>query len=189
MSTKDLSDLYEAYRNVYDESIDEAKEDENLSRAEKVNKRDERLGMRSTERKREHKYARGERGNYGIHGDRYEPTKGHKEWNKGKYPSVKIRGRGFEESYDHFDLVLEYLLDEGFCESQENAEAMMAHMSEEWVESIIDEAKCDTGLSDNEKETKRKERGNGGPTSHSLRQGKKTRGNMNHKYEPGKYQK
>jgi len=66
---------------------------------------------------------------------------------------------------------------------------MMAHMSEEWVESIIDEAKCDTGLSDNEKETKRKERGNGGPTSHSLRQGKKTRGNMNHKYEPGKYQK
>jgi hypothetical protein len=42
--------------------------------------------------------------------------------------------------YDLYDLVLEYLLDEGLCESVENAEIMMAHMSEGWVESIIDEA-------------------------------------------------
>jgi hypothetical protein len=40
--------------------------------------------------------------------------------------------------YDLYDLVLEYLLDEGLCESVENAEIMMAHMSEGWVDSIIE---------------------------------------------------
>jgi len=41
--------------------------------------------------------------------------------------------------YDLYDLVLEYLLDQGLCESVENAEIMMAHMSEQWIDSIIEE--------------------------------------------------
>jgi hypothetical protein len=40
--------------------------------------------------------------------------------------------------YDLYDLVLEYLLDEGLCESVENAEIMMAHMSEQWIDSIVE---------------------------------------------------
>jgi hypothetical protein len=54
---------------------------------------------------------------------------------------------------------------------------------------FLDEAKVDNGLSDYEKESARRKRGNGGPTSHCLRRGMKTKGNMNHQYEPGKYQK
>jgi hypothetical protein len=169
MDSKDLTDLYEAYLNVYEnveevESIIEAKEDENLSREEKVNKRNERFGMTSRQRRAEHRSERGERGNYGVDGDRYEAGQ----------PSVRIRGRGYKdnrpktpqlssktirvsEEYDNFDLVLEYLLDEGLCDTQENAEAMMAHMSEEWVESII-EAKEDENLSGVEKIGKRNRR-------------------------------
>ena len=59
---------------------------------------------------------------------------------------------------DHYELVLEYLLDEGLCDSQENAEAMMAHMSEGWISSIINEAKEDESLSHREKWKKRNER-------------------------------
>lgn len=54
---------------------------------------------------------------------------------------------------------------------------------------FLDEAKVDDGLSEYEKEDARRKRGNGGPTGHSLRRGMKTKGNMNHRCEPGKYQK
>lgn len=36
-----------------------------------------------------------------------------------------------------YDVVLDYLLDEGYCESEENAISMMAAMSEDWIDSII----------------------------------------------------
>ena len=48
------------------------------------------------------------------------------------------RPRTQSESYDLYDLVLEYLLDEGLCESVENAEIMRAHMSEGWVDAIVE---------------------------------------------------
>lgn len=64
-----------------------------------------------------------------------------------KYAQGLAKGRAagrreMQDSYeqDNYDLVLEYLLDEGICESQENAEAMMSHMSQEWIDNIIDEA-------------------------------------------------
>jgi len=43
-------------------------------------------------------------------------------------------------SYDYYDTVLSYLLDEGYAETPEAAEAIMVNMSEEWREEIIDEA-------------------------------------------------
>ena len=45
--------------------------------------------------------------------------------------------------YDLYDLVLEYLLDEGLCETVENAEIMMAHMSEQWIDSIVESYRLD----------------------------------------------
>jgi hypothetical protein len=63
---------------------------------------------------------------------------------KGK---AKIRGEGqaelnrrrgeMKEDYDAFDVVLEYLLDEGFAETIEGAEAIMVNMSEGWIETIL----------------------------------------------------
>jgi hypothetical protein len=61
----------------------------------------------------------------------------------------KVRGQGqaelnrrkgeMKEDYDAFDIVLEYLLDEGFADTVEGAEAIMVNMSEEWIEGILEE--------------------------------------------------
>ena len=42
---------------------------------------------------------------------------------------------GYE--YDIYDIILSHLLDEGYAETQEAAEAIMANMSEEWRQSIL----------------------------------------------------
>lgn len=39
---------------------------------------------------------------------------------------------------DTYDLVLEYLLTEGFAETEEAAIQIMSNMSEEWVDNILD---------------------------------------------------
>lgn len=63
----------------------------------------------------------------------------------------KVRGEGQAElnrrrgemkedqEYDLYDLVLEHLLEEGYVETLEGAEAIMANMSDEWLDSIIEE--------------------------------------------------
>ena len=42
-----------------------------------------------------------------------------------------------KESYDFYDIILSHLLDEGYAETPEAAEAIMVNMSEEWRDSII----------------------------------------------------
>ena len=54
--------------------------------------------------------------------------------------------------YDTFDTILEHLVAEGYADTNENALAIMANMSEEWREEILDEAIVDDGKS---KEAKR----------------------------------
>ena len=57
-----------------------------------------------------------------------------------KKPSKKIVRRGNQnEAYDLYDVILSHLLDEGYAETQEAAEAIMVNMSEEWRESICEE--------------------------------------------------
>ncbi len=41
------------------------------------------------------------------------------------------------EEYDLYDIILSHLLDEGYAETLEAAEAIMVNMSEEWRQSII----------------------------------------------------
>lgn len=43
--------------------------------------------------------------------------------------------------YDFFDYLLEYLVAEGYADTNDNAIAIMANMSEEWRQSILDEEK------------------------------------------------
>jgi hypothetical protein len=50
-----------------------------------------------------------------------------------------IRRGKQEEGYDLYDLVLAHLIDEGFAETQEAANAIMVNMSEEWREDIIED--------------------------------------------------
>ena len=42
-----------------------------------------------------------------------------------------------QENYDLYDIILSHLLDEGYAETPEAAEAIMVNMSEEWMGSII----------------------------------------------------
>ena len=50
-------------------------------------------------------------------------------------------GKTYSEEYDIFDIIRDYLLDEGYAETLEAANAIMVNMSEEWREDILDEAK------------------------------------------------
>ncbi|NBQ98317.1 MAG: hypothetical protein EBU12_08915 [Microbacteriaceae bacterium] len=45
--------------------------------------------------------------------------------------------RNVDESYDIYDIILSHLLDEGYAETPEAAEAIMVNMSEEWRDSIV----------------------------------------------------
>ena len=43
-----------------------------------------------------------------------------------------------KESYDLYDIILSHLLDEGYADTEQAAEAIMVNMSEEWRESIVE---------------------------------------------------
>jgi hypothetical protein len=49
------------------------------------------------------------------------------------------KGLPEEEEFDLFDYLLEYLVAEGYANTNENAIAIMANMSEDWRESIVEE--------------------------------------------------
>ena len=55
-----------------------------------------------------------------------------------KKRAKKIREveRTQREQVDIYDIILSHLLDEGYAETQEQAEAIMVNMSEEWRDSI-----------------------------------------------------
>ena len=50
--------------------------------------------------------------------------------------SIRKRTTQKEEA-DIYDIILSHLLDEGYAETQEQAEVIMVNMSEEWRESIL----------------------------------------------------
>jgi hypothetical protein len=45
-----------------------------------------------------------------------------------------------KEEFDLYDVILSHLLDEGYAETQEQAEVIMVNMSEDWRESICEGA-------------------------------------------------
>jgi len=46
--------------------------------------------------------------------------------------------QGIKDSYDLYDIILSHLLDEGYADTQEQAEVIMVNMSEDWRESIME---------------------------------------------------
>jgi hypothetical protein len=61
--------------------------------------------------------------------------------NKRKLAQQKARGQ-HAEGFDLYDIILSHLIDEGYADTQEAASAIMANMSEDWRESIV-EARMD----------------------------------------------
>ena len=56
---------------------------------------------------------------------------------------VALGKKNLTNSYDLYDIILSHLLDEGYAETQEQAEAIMVNMSEEWRESIVEKRESD----------------------------------------------
>ena len=52
--------------------------------------------------------------------------------------AARSKGKSVSEELDIYDLVLDHLLDEGFCDDVESAEVIMANMSEEWMDEIVE---------------------------------------------------
>jgi hypothetical protein len=53
---------------------------------------------------------------------------------------AKMPKKDVKEDVDIFDVILEHLVDEGYADTNKSALAIMANMSEEWREEILDEA-------------------------------------------------
>ena len=54
------------------------------------------------------------------------------------------------EEFDNFDIILEYLISEGYADTNENALAIMSNMSEEWRDNIFELHKGRHGQSETE---------------------------------------
>jgi hypothetical protein len=124
MDRPDFMGLYESYLGVYEEveSIEEEEFKMPPRRSvEERRKRAKEIGDRQTIR--------------GIVGEYNKKRSSQRQEDPEKYHA--------KEEVDLYDLVLEYLLDEGLCESVENAEVMMAHMSEGWVDAIVESYELD----------------------------------------------
>jgi hypothetical protein len=71
------------------------------------------------------------------------PNTPKKKNNLGVYKKATIDGiidginDALREHYDYYDIILSHLLDEGYAETPEAAQAIMVNMSEEWRNSII----------------------------------------------------
>ena len=61
-------------------------------------------------------------------------------------PTPRQARLNMEMEYDTFDTVLEHLVAEGYADTEEAALVIMANMSEEWREEILDEGKSDRPL-------------------------------------------
>ena len=80
-----------------------------------------------------------------------------------------------QEQVDIYDIILSHLLDEGYAINKESAVVIMANMSENWRNEILDEARVDAGLSDKEKRAERRKRNetSGLDFFHTISRGKK----------------
>ena len=108
-------------------------------------------------RQQEHKQRRGRKkptarsiGGSGFHGKYYQSQQ-EKKASKISPEEIKKRRRedmrrrmsnaaerqGLSDQYDLYDIILSHLLDEGYAETPEAAEAIMVNMSEEWRQSIL----------------------------------------------------
>jgi len=150
MNSQELRALQEAYLEVYEEKGDIKDRDEKASKQ----KADARMsGTKSitayqssagyiskgegeqrlnTVKKKINKELEKRKEKVGNRNLTFSRTKGDDALKMGKSP------RNQKEETDLYDIILSHLLDEGYAETPEAAEAIMVNMSEEWRESICE---------------------------------------------------
>jgi hypothetical protein len=120
MNPKELRNFQEAYFDIYEQ-------DEILGEAEVMKHQKERSAI-----ERRKKMKGYEPPTKGVHGEI--------ERRQAQKPPSKLRSGSLPESYDLYDIILSHLIDEGYADTEDAAEAIMVNMSEEWKEEILDEA-------------------------------------------------
>ena len=135
MNPKELRNFQEAYFDIYeqDEILDEAEVMKHQAQRDRIEK------SKSSEDDRIEKA----RSKYGKERRYFPPTKGvhgEIERRQAQKPPSKLRSGSLPESYDLYDIILSHLIDEGYADTEDAAEAIMVNMSEEWKEDIIVEA-------------------------------------------------
>jgi hypothetical protein len=68
-----------------------------------------------------------------------------RDYKVGASQGYGISGIKLADSYDLYDIILSHLLDEGYAETQEQAEVIMVNMSEDWRESIFENVSSGKG--------------------------------------------
>ena len=136
MNSQDIRNLQEAYNQVH-------QVDENLLRSLDTGARNlaGTIGGNIGAKK-----GREKMGNLPVLGDiganqgRTQGTqRGQQMYDKAKETVGGLLKQDYE--YDMFDVILEYLVAEGYADTNESALVIMANMSEEWRQSILDEEK------------------------------------------------
>ena len=139
MDAQELRTLQEAYMEVYNEEkkplpVDKMRgqmfahrvksNDKNISKSlryhTRANRIDDTLSGKRKPQVSRGKYAEREREN-----------------NRFSNRLMRSDKQGIRDSYDYYDIILSHLLDEGYAETPEAAEAIMVNMSEEWRQSIL----------------------------------------------------
>jgi hypothetical protein len=144
MDSQELCGLQEAYLEVYSQ-LDEAmvegpRKDKMIAKqwSPHTTSRDTanafNIAVRD-ERPRDKKSTGGKGARYSDFGDRgfgnkYRRRRGLKPLRGNTRPTQA-------EQVDLYDIILSHLLDEGYADTQEQAEVIMVNMSEEWRDSII----------------------------------------------------
>jgi hypothetical protein len=133
MDSQELRNLQEAYTDVYTpQELDEGYMPATQKRADKMRKQVSKLRRTASEK-----------GDFGHP----ESEKKHNQadtvlrFSRLTSDLAKKRDKDAKKSEfneDLYDIILSHLLDEGYADTQEAAEAIMVNMSEEWRQSIIE---------------------------------------------------
>ena len=156
MDAQDFRSLQEAYMEVVEnQQLDEADRiDKGLSPLVKRQVRNDRIrgevSSRDPEAHTEPELEKSRRVMHKALRGQKKPEAKSRPTGPGKYGAMNRRGmsvsdrfrkevlkRKMEEEVDLYDIILSHLLDEGYAETPEAAEAIMVNMSEEWRDSII----------------------------------------------------
>ena len=150
MNTQELRALQEAYMEVYEESGNIKDRDEKSSKQKADNRmvgakqlaayqsgmgaisKDEKEQRLNTLKKTIDKGMEKRKEKVGNRNLTFSRTKGDDALKIGKSP------RNQKEETDLYDIILSHLLDEGYAETPEAAEAIMVNMSEDWRVDIVE---------------------------------------------------
>jgi len=132
MDAQDFRSLQEAYMEVVENSIANrarnAVADDRLDAAQKET--DVSMGRLRAQDRRHRSSTALSRAQASIAAKKSENTA------RAMHPNPGVGGHRIEQ-IDIYNIILSHLLDEGYAETIESAEAIMVNMSEEWRDSIL----------------------------------------------------